>query len=92
MIGRRPYAAFGNSTVRFDGAPLIRPILFKTAIYWVCVSVVRIGLASVSRLSRTSKRMRSRRVSLASVDRGINDFPDYLVEHFSRQRQRKNNR
>src|SRR5262249_28742060 len=32
---------------RFDGAPLIRPILFKTAIYWVCVSVVRIGEALI---------------------------------------------
>ena len=28
---------------RFDGAPLIQPILFKAAIYWVCVFVVRLG-------------------------------------------------
>ncbi len=28
---------------RFDGAPLIQPILFKTAIYWVCVFVVRLA-------------------------------------------------
>jgi len=27
---------------RFDGAPLIQPILFKTAIYWVCIFVLRI--------------------------------------------------
>lgn len=27
---------------RFDGAPLIQPILFKSAIYWVCVFVFRI--------------------------------------------------
>src|SRR5262249_36760161 len=26
---------------RFDGAPLIQPVLFKTSIYWVCVLVVR---------------------------------------------------
>src|SRR5215469_12140126 len=53
---------------RFDGAPLIRPILFKTAIYWVCVSVVRIGDALIKFLLSGG---------------GINDFPDYLVEHFS---------
>ncbi len=28
---------------RFDGAPLIQPILFKAAIYWVCVFLVRLG-------------------------------------------------
>jgi hypothetical protein len=28
---------------RFDGAPLLQPILFKTAIYWVCVFLVRLG-------------------------------------------------
>src|SRR5262245_26634523 len=28
---------------RFDGAPLMQPILFKTAIYWTCVFVVRIA-------------------------------------------------
>src|SRR6476646_10196193 len=27
---------------RFDGAPLIQPILFKSAIYWVCVLIVRL--------------------------------------------------
>ena len=26
---------------RFDGAPMIQPILFKSAIYWLCVLVVR---------------------------------------------------
>ena len=25
---------------RFDGAPMIQPILFKSAIYWLCVLVV----------------------------------------------------
>jgi hypothetical protein len=28
---------------RFDGAPLIQPILFKSAIYWVCVLIVRLA-------------------------------------------------
>ena len=28
---------------RFDGAPMIQPILFKSAIYWLCVLVVRLA-------------------------------------------------
>jgi hypothetical protein len=52
---------------RFDGAPLIQPILFKTAIYWVCVAVVRIGEALIRFLLSGG---------------GINDFPDYLVALF----------
>src|SRR6188472_3217751 len=28
---------------RFDGAPLIQPILFKSAIYWLCVLIVRLA-------------------------------------------------
>jgi hypothetical protein len=28
---------------RFDGAPLIQPILFKASIYWACVFAVRLG-------------------------------------------------
>jgi len=28
---------------RFDGAPLIQPILFKSAIYWLCVFMVRLA-------------------------------------------------
>src|SRR5215207_5649435 len=27
---------------RFDGAPMIQPILFKSAIYWLCVLIVRL--------------------------------------------------
>src|SRR6516165_1317733 len=27
---------------RFDGAPMIQPILFKTGIYWLCVLIVRL--------------------------------------------------
>jgi len=32
---------------RFDGAPLIQPILFKTAIYWIVVLAFRLGEALV---------------------------------------------
>ena len=28
---------------RFDGRPLMQPILFKTTIYWVCMLVVRLA-------------------------------------------------
>src|SRR3954470_14366002 len=28
---------------RFDGAPIIQPILFKSAIYWLCVLIVRLA-------------------------------------------------
>ena len=28
---------------RFDGAPMIQPILFKSAIYWLCVFIVRLA-------------------------------------------------
>ena len=28
---------------RFEGAPLIQPILFKSAIYWLCVLIVRLA-------------------------------------------------
>jgi hypothetical protein len=28
---------------RFEGAPLIQPILFRTSVYWVCVFLVRIA-------------------------------------------------
>jgi hypothetical protein len=28
---------------RFDGAPMIQPILFKSAIYWLCVFMVRLA-------------------------------------------------
>src|SRR4051794_31628326 len=27
---------------RFDGAPIIQPILFKSAVYWLCVFIVRL--------------------------------------------------
>jgi hypothetical protein len=28
---------------RFDGAPMIQPILFKSTIYWICVLIVRLA-------------------------------------------------
>jgi hypothetical protein len=53
---------------RFDGAPMIQPILFKSVIYWLCVLMVR--LAEVL-------------VSFLAAGGAIADFPTYLVEHFS---------
>ena len=53
---------------RFDGAPLIQPILFKSAIYWLCVLMVR--LAEVL-------------VPFLAAGGAIADFPTYVVEHFS---------
>jgi magnesium-transporting ATPase (P-type) len=53
---------------RFDGAPLIQPILFKTAIYWLCLLVVRLVEVLIHFLA----------------DGGaFNDFPTFLVERFS---------
>jgi hypothetical protein len=53
---------------RFDGAPLIQPILFKSAFYWLCVMLVRIAEQLVHFL----------------VDHGaIEDFPAYLADRFS---------
>ena len=53
---------------RFDGAPLLQPILFKAAIYWVCVFLVRIGEGLLHFLR----------------DGGaLGAFPQYLIDHFS---------
>src|SRR3954470_18385795 len=53
---------------RFEGAPLIQPILFKSAIYWLCVLIVRLAEVLIPFL----------------VSGGaIADFPTYVVEHFS---------
>jgi hypothetical protein len=53
---------------RFDGAPLIQPILFKSAIYWVCVLIVRLveGL-----------------LHFLAAGGIVADYPDFLVERFS---------
>ena len=53
---------------RFDGSPMIRPILFKSAIYWLCVLIVRLAEALFRFLAAGG---------------AITDFPDFLVERFS---------
>ena len=53
---------------RFEGAPLIQPILFKSAIYWLCVFMVRLAEGLVHFLAAGGV---------------IADFPTHLVEHFS---------
>lgn len=53
---------------RFDGAPLIQPILFKSAIYWLCVFLVRLAEALVHHV----------------IEHGtVGGFFPYLVDHFS---------
>src|SRR2546422_8915002 len=56
---------------RFDGAPMIQPILFKSAIYWLCVLMVRLA----ERLGH-----------ILFVGGGVADFPTHLGAHFSRPR------
>jgi hypothetical protein len=53
---------------RFDGAPMIQPILFKSVIYWLCVLIVRLAEGSVHFLANGG---------------ALTDFPAHLVEHFS---------
>jgi hypothetical protein len=53
---------------RFDGAPMIQPILFKSAIYWLCVLIVRLA---------------ERLVHFLPGGGSIADFPAHLVEDFS---------
>jgi len=53
---------------RFDGAPMIQPILFKSSIYWLCVFMVRLA---------------ERLVHFLAAGGVIADFPTHLVEHFS---------
>ena len=53
---------------RFDGAPLIQPILFKSSIYWLCVFVLRLAEMLVHFLR----------------DGGaLGDFPSFLRANFS---------
>jgi hypothetical protein len=53
---------------RFDGAPLIQPILFKSLIYWACVFILRLIEVLAHFLA----------------DGGtISGFPAYVVEQFS---------
>src|SRR6476619_7892710 len=53
---------------RFDGAPLIQPILFKSAIYWLCVLIVRLA---------------ERLVHFLVAGGTTAGFPAHLVEDFS---------
>ncbi len=53
---------------RFDGAPMIQPILFKSAIYWLCVLIVRLA---------------EEFVHFVASGGAIADFGDHLVNHFS---------
>jgi hypothetical protein len=53
---------------RFEGAPIIQPILFKSAIYWLCVLMVRLA---------------EEVVGFVSAGGAIADFEDYFVNHFS---------
>ena len=53
---------------RFEGAPLIQPILFKTAIYWLCVLIVRLAEGLVHFLAGGGV---------------IALFPAYFVDRFS---------
>jgi hypothetical protein len=53
---------------RFDGAPMIQPILFKSAIYWPCVLIVRLA---------------DEVVRFVVAGGAIAAFGDHLVDHFS---------
>ena len=53
---------------RFDGAPMIQPILFKSAIYWLCVLIARLA----EEFAR-----------FVAAGGAIFDFRDHLVNHFS---------
>ena len=53
---------------RFDGSPMIQPILFKSAVYWFCVLIVRLAEGLIHFLIAGG---------------AIYDFPAHLVEHFS---------
>jgi hypothetical protein len=53
---------------RFDGRPLIQPIIFKTAIYWVCILVVRLA---------------EELIYFFAGGGSLSDYPSFLVERFS---------
>jgi hypothetical protein len=53
---------------RFDGAPLVQPILFKASIYWVCVFLVRLAEGMVHYLRDGGK---------------VGGYLPYLLDHFS---------
>ena len=53
---------------RFDGAPMIQPILFKSAVYWLCVLIVRLA---------------EEVVHFVAAGGAIAAFGDHFVDHFS---------
>jgi len=53
---------------RFDGAPMIQPILFKSTIYWVCVLIVRLA---------------EEVIHFVAAGGAIAAFGDHFVNHFS---------
>ncbi len=53
---------------RFDGAPMIQPILFKSAIYWLCVLIVRLAEGVIHFVAEGG---------------AIAAFGDHFVDHFS---------
>ena len=53
---------------RFEGAPMIQPILFKSSIYWLCVVIVRLA---------------EEFVQFVAAGGAVADFRDHLVDHFS---------
>ena len=54
---------------RFDGAPLIQPILFKSAIYWLCVFLVRLVEALVPKsVAQQHVHPRARRQSAVQIE------------------------
>ena len=53
---------------RFDGAPLIQPILFKSVVYWFCVLVARLA---------------ERLIDFIYSGGSLSGFPSYLIEQFS---------
>ena len=76
---------------RFDGAPLIQPILFKSTIYWLCVFMVRLaeGLVPFPRRGRRDRRFPhppSRALLLAAllVDTALVDGAVPCLRHDTR--------
>jgi hypothetical protein len=53
---------------RFDGAPLIQPILFKTTIYWLCVLAVRFAETLID---------------YVGDGHHLGDFPRFLLQEFT---------
>ena len=69
VVGKAVLVANKMSLLRrYDPAPLIKPILYKTAFYWIVVFLVR---------------LLERFVHFAAEGNSPSDFPSYLVNTFS---------